>query len=560
MIQRLRLFSGLVLLAYVTSHLLNHAVGIFSLETAEVPRQWFIAFWRFPWLTEVLYASLLGHISLALWAIYQRHTLRLPRWELIRLTLGLLIPLGLTLHLFATRIPHELFAVNDNYSREIATFWVLNRPRGVLQFLLLLVAWTHGWIGIYYWLRVKPRAAGLLPALRAAGVLIPALALMGFVGMGREVSVLAENATWLRGAVEPLPAGAPEALNRGIVGVLLVYVGLVAAAFVARWVRTAWQRRGARFVVTYPDGRRTTILPGTSLLEASRMIHYPHASQCGGRARCSTCRTRCVAEERALPPPGLNEAGLLRRIGAPADVRLACQTRPTGDVEIFPLLPPSTHVTQQLLQPGSASSGAERELAVLFADMRAFTRFAERRLPYDVVFVLNQWNAALGRAIEAVGGLPNQFMGDGIMALFGVDVPEGEACRAAMLAAAEMARAVAQLNETLAHDLPEPLRIGIGIHIGHVIIGEMGYGRGRQFTAIGDVVNTASRLETLTKDYSCQVVVSEQVALAGGADLSAYPSADVQVRGRTQPLRIRIVANALDLAAALNGAPSPADP
>jgi adenylate cyclase len=267
-----------------------------------------------------------------------------------------------------------------------------------------------------------------------------------------------------------------------------------------------------------------------------------------------------VADERALPRPGLNEAQLLRRIGASSDVRLACQTRPTGDVEIFPLLPPSTRVSEQLLQPGNPSTGAERDLAVLFADMRAFTQFAERRLPYDVVFILNQWNAALGHAIEGVGGVTTQFMGDGIMALFGVDVPEGEACRAAMLAAAEMARAVAQLNEALAQDLAEPLRIGIGIHIGRVILGEMGYGRGRHFTAIGDVVNTASRLETLTKDYSCQVVVSEQVAIAGGADLSAYPSADVQVRGRTQPLRIRIVANAFDLAAALEGAASPANP
>src|SRR2546423_2481175 len=181
MIQNLRLLSGLVLLTYVTTHLLNHAVGIFSVETAEVPRQWFIAFWRNPLLTVVLYTSLLTHISLPLLAIYRRPTLRLPRWELPRLTLGLLIPLGLTLHLFATRIPHELFAVLDDYPREIATFWVVNRVRGMLQVLLLLVAWTHGWIGIYYWLRVTPRGQWLLPALRVAGVLVPGLALMGFV-------------------------------------------------------------------------------------------------------------------------------------------------------------------------------------------------------------------------------------------------------------------------------------------------------------------------------------------------------------------------------------------
>src|SRR5712692_2794744 len=183
MIQRLRLLSGLVLLTYVTTHLLNHAVGIFSVETAEVPRQWFIAFWRNPVLTVVLYTSLLTHISLALMAIYRRRTLRLPRWELLRLTLGLLIPLGLTLHLFATRIPHELFAVLDDYPREIATFWVVT------------------------------------------GVLVPGLALMGFVGMGREVTLLAIDPAWLRQAVAPLPPGGPSLMESGIVLVLVLWVG-----------------------------------------------------------------------------------------------------------------------------------------------------------------------------------------------------------------------------------------------------------------------------------------------------------------------------------------------
>jgi adenylate cyclase len=554
MIQNLRLLSGLVLLTYVTTHLLNHAVGIFSVESAEIPRVWFITFWRNPLLTIVLYSSLVAHICLALLAIYRRQTLRLPRWELLRLSLGLLLPLGLTLHLFATRIPHEWFAVNDNYPRELATFWVVNPFRGVVQLLLLILAWTHGWMGIHYWLRVKPRCRGLLPALRVAGILVPGLALMGFVGMGREVTILAADPAWLREAVAPLPSDAAGVLDRGILLVLIGWIGVVGAIFAARRARSAWQARGAQVLVTYPDGRRRAILPGTTLLEASRLLRYAHASQCGGRARCSTCRTRCVAGLEALPPPAPAEARLLRRIGAPPDVRLACQTRPTADVEIFPLLPPSTRVTEQLLEPGYVGSGTERELAVLFADMRAFTAFAERRLPYDVVFVLNQWNTALGHAIERWGGLPNQFMGDGIMALFGSETEPALGCRAALFAAVEMVRAVQQLNDALAHDLAEPLRIGIGIHIGPMIMGEMGYGHGRHFTAIGDAVNTASRLETLTKEYGCQLVVSEDVAATAGVDLSGYPSEEVQIRGRTQPLRVRIVANALDLASTLEPA------
>jgi adenylate cyclase len=464
----------------------------------------------------------------------------------------LLIPLGLTLHLFATRIPHELFAVNDNYARVIATLWVVNRFRGVAQTLLLVVTWAHGWIGIYYWLRVKPGWVWLLPALKVVGVLVPGLALMGFVGMGREVTTLAVDPAWLRQAAAPLPSGAPTTLDNGVVAVLGLFVGGVAATFAARWVRAVWQRREAHVVVTYPDGRRSAILPGTTLLEASRMIGFPHASQCGGRARCSTCRTRVGAGLDTLPPPAPAEERMLRRIGAPPDVRLACQTRPTVDMDVFPLLPPFSRVTAQMLQPTYAGGGAERELAVLFADMRAFTRFAERRLPYDVVFLLNQWQDALGQAIERTGGRPNQFVGDGIMALFGTETSPAQGCRAALQAAAEMAGTVERLNEALEHELPEPWRIGIGIHMGPVIVGEMGYGRARYFTAIGDVVNTASRLEALTKEYGSQLVVSEEVALAADMDLSAYRSEEVQVRGRTQPLHIRVVASALDLAAALD--------
>jgi adenylate cyclase len=261
MIQNLRLFSGLVLLTYVTTHLLNHAVGIFSVETAELPRQWFIAFWRNPLLTLVLYTSLVGHIVLALLAIYRRRTLKLPRWELFRLALGLLIPLGLTLHLFATRIPHEWFAVLDDYPREIATFWVVSPVRGALQVLLLIVAWTHGWIGIYYWLRVKPGWRWLLPTLRVAGVLVPGLALMGFVGMGREVTLLAADPAWLRQAVTPLPPGAPSVLDRGIILVLALFVGAVAATFAARGVRDTWHARRALPALARPH-RRQRARPG----------------------------------------------------------------------------------------------------------------------------------------------------------------------------------------------------------------------------------------------------------------------------------------------------------
>ena len=193
------------------------------------------------------------------------------------------------------------------------------------------------------------------------------------------------------------------------------------------------------------------------------------------------------------------------------------------------------------------AGGGEREVAVLFSDMRAFTRLAEQRLPYDVVFLLNQYMATMGRAIERAGGYPSQFVGDGIMALFGLEGGATRGCREALVGAVEMARALERLNHTLQHDLREPLAIGIGIHAGSVIVGEMGYGRARYLTAMGDVVNTASRLEALTKEYACQLIVSADVSNCAGIDMAAFAALEIEVRGRTHPVRIHVVASALTL-------------
>jgi adenylate cyclase len=234
---------------------------------------------------------------------------------------------------------------------------------------------------------------------------------------------------------------------------------------------------------------------------------------------------------------------------------LACQTRPTTDADVFPLLPPLAGLPPDLIRSGY--SGTERDIAVLFSDMRSFTKFAEARLPYDVVFLLNQYSDAMGHAIERAGGRPNQFVGDGVMALFGLDSGATQGCREALAGAVSMARALENLNQVLAHDLKEPLRIGIGIQAGPVIVGEMGYGEARYLTAIGDIVNTASRLEALTKEYDCQLVVAEDVATRAGVDLSRFPRHEIQVRGRSSLLAIRVIPSALDLELILFAAGQP---
>jgi len=304
-------------------------------------------------------------------------------------------------------------------------------------------------------------------------------------------------------------------------------------------VRGAVQRRREHVRVTYPDNRRLSVPIGLSVLEVSRLAGIPHASVCGGRGRCSTCRVR-IRSAAPQPPPSDAEARVLGRLGVPPDVRLACQLRPTSDLLVVPLLP-ATATAADGRPPGAAHSGREQEIVVLFADLRGFTRLAEHRLPYDVVFFLNRYFQAVGGAIEGAGGVANQYTGDGVMALFGVNAGPVEGCRHALAAAAEMVRSVSRLSEALAADLGEPLRLGIGIHTGPAVVGRMGYGDAVYLTAVGDTVHVAARLEALTKEYDCELVISEAVAQRAGVPTSGLPRHELTLRNRREPLAVLVV-------------------
>ena len=166
-------------------------------------------------------------------------------------------------------------------------------------------------------------------------------------------------------------------------------------------------------------------------------------------------------------------------------------------------------------------------------------------MPYDVVFVLTGYRTAMTAAIEEAGGVVNEFVGDGIMALFGLETDIDEGCRQAVDAARLMGERLDRLNEMLGAELSEPLRIGI--HTGTVIIGEMGHDHLKGITVVGDVVNTASRLEGMTKDFKAQLVISDDVATSGGLTLDAAQRHEVEVRGRVAKMAVRVVTAAADL-------------
>lgn len=538
---RLRLWSGLVLFAYVLTHLLNHALGLVSLEAMEAGRQWFLALWRNPVGSVLLYGALLTHMVLALWALYERRRLRMPVAEAFRVVLGLAIPLLLTAHIVGTRIAHDVAGASDTYTRMMFLYWDLYPRIGIDQVVLLVIAWVHGAMGLYWWLRLRPGFPRFAATFTALVWLIPILSVLGFVDAGREVSRRAENPAW----VAQRTAEGPKSPERGfltmskdfMLGGFLVGVALMLMGRLGRYV---YQRRIGTIRVTYPTGRQVPIPLGFSVLEASRTAGIPHASVCGGRGRCSTCRVRVTSHPDALPAASSAEQLVLERVGAPDNVRLACQLRPSDHVAVTPLLPVTATPRDGFPHPAYLA-GQERQIVALFADLRSFTSLAEHKLPYDLVFLLNRYFTMTGQAIEQSGGIVIQFMGDGVMALFGVEQGPRVGSRHALEAAANMIQGLEDISASLADELETPLRMGVGIHTGPAVVGRMGYGPALQLTAVGDTINVASRLQDLTKPYKCQLVISDPVANHAGIDVSDFPQHELTVRNRSEPLTIRTI-------------------
>ncbi|WP_036094913.1 peroxidase family protein [Leptospira weilii] len=248
-----------------------------------------------------------------------------------------------------------------------------------------------------------------------------------------------------------------------------------------------------------------------SLLEVGLVNGIPHTHACGGNARCSTCRVLVLENPSHLSPPEPKEKDLSQRKGFPKSVRLACQARVLGDVRVRRIV--LDDEDYNLTIPGSTTiSGEEKEIAILFSDIRDFTLFSESHLPYDVIHILNRYFYKMGDIVLKHGGKIDKYIGDGLMALFGVDGGSPrEVCLSALRAAKEMELELYSLNEYLKSHFHTEFRIGVGVHYGSCILGQLGHPANMSYTAIGDSVNIASRIESKTKKAGTSVLISESL-------------------------------------------------
>ncbi|WP_327206656.1 adenylate/guanylate cyclase domain-containing protein (plasmid) [Rhizobium beringeri] len=545
-IRRARLGSGLVIFIFVLLHLSNHAIGLISVTAADKAAHLFLAIWRNPLGTAIFYSSVLTHIALVLRAIYMRRSLVMPKGEMAQIVLGLMIPLLLMDHVIGTRIAHEFYGYIDDYETVVSTLWIRNPTNGVRQVFGVVAVWIHGCIGIHFWLRYRSWYPDFAPLLLALAILVPVLSLLGFVEMGRTLAdpsyQQAMTISAYKEGINTRYASNPE-VHRQVAMIRAGLYGAFSASLlivVAARARRKLKERLDQVAVNYPGGEVIRVPRGFSVLEASRLGGLPHYSVCGGKGQCSTCRVQILGDYDSLPAPDKMEQTTLRRINAGPDVRLACQLRPNRDVAVAPLLVPATEAALPA-NSQETSPGREREIAVLFVDIRHFTTLTETRLPFDVVFLLNRYFAIIGKAVEQAGGRLDKFIGDGAMALFGLNTTPEEACRQALNAAAAIVAEIEKLAAELADELALPLRIAIGIHTGPAVVGTMGYGRVRSMTAIGDTVNVASRLESAAKEFEAAIVISEPVANLSGTDLAGIESREISVRGRALPLKVYVI-------------------
>jgi adenylate cyclase len=526
---------------YIFSHFFNHALGNVSYALMQWWLGYHIWWWRIPAVNTTLYAAAMIHFSLGLWALYQRRHFRYTAAEITQLLLGLSIPLWLADHFGAVRVSGWLYDWPPlPYANPLFAYWTARQHMIAVQFTLLTIAWTHACIGLYFWLRMKRFFRWAAPILLSIAVLLPPLAMLGAHQGAREVVQLAKNPIWRADRIRQIPRDKRQFLDT----VTLFYfpIGYAAAillVFAARGVRSLNERRRGTVTVSYP-GRQVRIPKGLSVLEASLRYNVPHASVCGGRARCSTCRVKVVSDRSALPKPSGRESFVLARVGAGKDpsIRLACQLRPQTDVAVIPVLPPNIGA-DFVRNRQRVHVGEEHFVVSMFVDMRGSTSLSEGRLPFDIVFLINRFVETVSRAITDAGGEPNQFVGDGVLALFGLDTDAATACRQALRAASLIESNVAQLNHQFATEVSEPVQYGIGIHAGEVIVGDIGF-RGRTvFTALGDSVNVAARLQDMTKRLGCRAVISEEVCTLAGLPADALARTEVEIRGHEKPMSVR---------------------
>ncbi len=265
-------------------------------------------------------------------------------------------------------------------------------------------------------------------------------------------------------------------------------------------------------VSVIPDNLQIEVAPGESVLAAAKAAGVPIASACGGNAQCSTCRVWIVDGMENCSARSEIEERLATKLHLPSHLRLACQTTITGPATLRRLVldDADLDIASLLGKEAQARVGEQKNIAVLFSDIAGFTGISEKLSPYDVLFLLNKYYAAMAAIVDENRGYIDNFIGDGLMALFGVE-NEPDFALLSVKTGLEMQKAVDRLKPQFHSTYGIDFGVRIGIHYGEAVLGSLGSGDRQRLTAIGDVVNIASRIEIANKEAGTRLLISEQL-------------------------------------------------
>ena len=537
LIRRARMYSGLVIFLYVTVHLVNHSTGLISLEAMEGLRQRVSAFNRHIIVTVILYTALLVHALLGFQHLLTRRSFKMSAKDWIQLVTSFILPLALLPHMLASSYAPRFKDAQANY--KLVLDGTLEDGGIYFMGLFVIFVWVHGIIGITSMVKFHPVYQKYKNALLVISWLLPILAVLGAFTASKELATGIENNKISMAQVyaasnigKDLEAELMQTSDMLMLNYLYVLLAVTLFVFVVHQLRKAFRK----IKITYPNGKEVRVTEGTSILEASREHRIGHVSMCGGRGRCSTCRVRVMSDLEALPPRNGIERVVAERLSLQDNVRLACQLRPTSSLEVRPLV--NAPIENLTTEDRESLCGREEEIVVMFVDLRGFTAISEKLLPYDTVYLLNQYFKIAGEAIVQSGGRIDKFIGDGIMALFTDGVGVEENSKNALLAAGKLAEGLKELSSDTTSDFGSDLKFGIGIHAGTSVVGAMGYGENITDTAIGDCVNVASRLEQLTKEEECQLIITSDLYQRSGLPVQASFEKNVTVKGKSEAFKI----------------------
>jgi len=545
------------LFAFAATHFLNHAVGLFSLEAMDEVQEWRLAVTRsWPGMV-VLGAALLTHVVLALARTLRRGTLRLPAWELAQLATGLAIPFLLLPHIIDTHLANALFGVQDSYLYALAWLW----PAGAwTQSVLLVLVWGHACLGLHHWLKFDAWYQLTKPLWVVLAVAVPMAALMGFVVSGRFVAALLADpamAERMRSVTHWPDVAQAAWLALYEIAARIGFAIVLAVVVVGVAFRQFNMMAAPKILISYAGGEKIQSAIGPTLLEISRHHGLMHVAECGGRARCGLCRVRIDEGGESLGPQGAAERAALAPFNPPSNVRLACQIRPTAPLLVTRLVQPGAEPVTAAASDSAYDAGVRRPLCLLYVHLRELDAIARDRLPYDLVFLMNEFFGAVGQAVEGHSGRIDRFLGDGVLAVFGEQRGLEQACRDAIDAARALDLALDRVNEKVSAEIGRPIQASMGMHAGELVLGRVAFGQGARLAVIGVGADLPARLAASAEQKGWQLALSMGAARGAGlSDADADHRAVLAVTGEAAAIELVGFARSRDIAAGTAAEPA----